>query len=286
MVGKSKSMSMFSLFNTIFMIFVMAVMLYPFIYIITLSLSPVEVINSSKFLLFPTRITLYPYEYVFKQVNIGSAYFNTIFITFFGVIFHLTITTLAAYALSNRELPGKKYISMFLIFTMMFSGGLIPFFITVKGLGLYDSLWALILPNCVSAFWIIVARNFFQGLPESIKESARIDGCTEFKIFGTIILPLSLPIVSTLALFHAVGQWNQYFNALIFISSPKKSILQVIIRAMFQSGSEQLASDALPPPVQTVRAATIMVATIPILLIYPFLQKYFVKGMMVGAVKG
>lgn len=286
MVSRKYKVSVFTILNYIFMILVMIVMIYPFLYVITMSLLPIEELNASKFILFPTKITFYPYKYVFAQTNLGRAYYNTIFITIMGVLFYLTLTTLAGYALSNKELPGRKFMLAFLIFTMMFGGGLIPYYILIKNLGLINSIWALIIPTCGSAYWIIITRNFFSTIPESLKESARLDGCSEFRIFGNIIIPLSLPIISTLALFHAVGQWNTYFNAVMFTSSQKLNVLQIVIRAMYQNGQETLSGDNLPPPLESIRSATIMAATLPILLIYPFLQKYFVKGMMVGSIKG
>jgi putative aldouronate transport system permease protein len=169
---------------------------------------------------------------------------------------------------------------------MFFGGGLIPNYLVIKNLGLLDSLWALMLPGAISTWNLILLRNFFQSIPSSLKESARIDGASELTILVKLMLPLSIPIIATLALFYGVGHWNEYMGAIIYINKAKLNPLQVIIRSMYNIAIEQLDGDSLPPPVETVRCATVMLATLPMICIYPFLQKYFVQGMLVGSIKG
>lgn len=283
---KLQKYSIFDLVNYGVMSMVILLTLYPFLYLLVVSISPVEELMKSSLIIFPQKLTLEPYAYVFKHSGIGNAYKNTIIITVGGVLLNLLLTSFGAYVIANREVPGRKFFTTLIIATMMFSGGMIPLYLVVKSLNFINSLWALIVPNAIAAFWLIVLRNFFQSVPASLSESARMDGCSEYGILFRIILPLSMPILSTLALFHAVGQWNVYFNAVIYISDTKLQPLQVLVRSMYQSTSDAYTPDDLPPPVETIRAATVIVATLPILCVYPFLQKYFVQGMMIGAVKG
>lgn len=272
--------------NYLVMLGIIILTLYPFLYLLLVSLSPIEEIMKSTIILIPKKTTLEAYKYVLLYGSMGRAYTNTVIITLAGTLLHLILTSFGAYVLSNKYLPGRKVLTSMIIITMMFHGGMIPHYLVIKQLNLINTLWALIIPNAIASYWLIIARNFFQSIPQSLSESARIDGCSEYGILFKIVLPLSAPILATLALFHAVGQWNTYFDAVIFINSPKLQPLQVLVRSMYQTSNNIFVGDTLPPPVETVRAATVMVATLPILCIYPFLQKYFVKGMMIGAVKG
>lgn len=284
--NKLKGNTFFDWINYILMTFVVIITLYPFLYLLFVSISPVEEVMKSSVLLYPKKITFDPYIYVFKHGGMETAYRNTIVITLLGTLIHVILTSLGAYVISKRDLPERKLFTSIIIITMMFSGGMIPSYLVIKQLNLINTLWALVIPNAISSYWLIVTRNFFQSIPSSLNESARIDGCTEYGILFRIILPLSTPILATLALFHAVNQWNIYFSAVIYISNPKLQPLQVIVRAMYQNALDVYSAESLPPPVETIRAATVMIATLPILCVYPFLQKYFVKGMMVGAIKG
>jgi putative aldouronate transport system permease protein len=285
MARKSK-LTVFDCINAAFLLLVSACMLYPFIYLFFISISPIQQVVKSGLLLLPHGIDLSSYQYVLGAVNIASAYKVTIFIAFCGTALSLLLTSLGAYVLSHRELPGHNILAAFLIITMVFNGGLIPLYLTVKSLHLIDSVFALFVPTAINTFWLFVMRNFFSSIPASLAESARIDGCSEYRILMSVILPVSVPILATLALFYGVGFWNQYFNAIIFINTSTKFPLQVIIRMMYQNFTAPPPTDALPPPVETIRAATIMIATLPILCVYPFLQRYFAKGLMVGAIKG
>jgi putative aldouronate transport system permease protein len=263
-------------------------MLYPFVYLILCSFAPIEDILRN--ILFPvsSKFNLNSYRYIFQDSSISDAYKVTVFITAAGTVINLAMSALGAYVLAQPKLPWKKVMAGGIIVTMIFHGGMIPSFIVVRSLGLYDSLWSLILPAAINTFWMLIMRNFFAALPASLSESARIDGCGEWRILISIILPLSGAITATLALFYGVSHWNAFTAAVIYINTSSKRPLQLIIRAMYQSASSTMENvgDALPPAVENLRAATIMAATLPILCVYPFLQKFFVKGVTVGAVKG
>lgn len=201
----------------------------------------------------------------------------------------MVATSFMAYALSRKYLHGRKFFNFIIVFTMLFSGGMIPSFILIKSLGLIDSLWALILPSIVSAYNMIIMRNFFQGIPDSLEESAKMDGCTDWGVFLRFILPLSLPSIATISLFYAVEYWNTYQPALLYINDSSKWPIQVLLRqiVIVSSGMNADASTVdIVPPAQSVKMAVIIIATLPMLIIYPFIQKYFVKGAMVGSVKG
>lgn len=276
----------FDILNGLLMVLICVVTLYPFLYLLSVSFSPIEEVIQSKLMLLPRKPTIEAYRYVLSNMSMGSAYRVTITITLLGTVINLALSALGAYTLAQRDLPGRNLLTGFIVLTMIFNAGLIPTFLVVKNLGLIDTIWALILPGAINSFYMLIMRNFYLSIPASLPESARIDGASELRILATIFLPLSTSILATLALFYGVGHWNQYFAALIYINKQELKTLQVIIRSMYQSGTSVIFDDALPPPVETLRAATIMVATVPILCVYPFLQKYFVKGIMVGAVKG
>lgn len=277
---------LFDIINTIILLLIAFLTLYPFINILFISISPVEEVVKNSLILFPKKISLDAYQYVFEFGRMGVSFKVTIFITLVGTLINLILSSLGAYVLSTRDLPGRKILTTLVVITIVFNGGLIPTFLVVKNLHLYDTVWAMILPNAINSFWLILMRNFFQGIPDSLRESARIDGCSEYRILGSIILPLSLPIIATLSLFYGVAHWNEYYSAIIYTNKLSLRPLQVVIRAMYTQAIENLDDKSLPPAVETVRASTIIIATLPILLLYPFLQKYFVQGIMVGAVKG
>ncbi|MDF2923115.1 MAG: binding-protein-dependent transport system inner rane component [Paenibacillaceae bacterium] len=288
MISNNKhKIGVFDVLNVIFLSLLTLTMLYPFVNLFVISVSSMDqVVKSGSLMLFPTSINLEGYEYVFKYGNLLNAFKATLFITFVGTLVNLVMTSLGAYVMSCKELPGRNFLMSMIIITMFFGGGLIPSYLVVSQLHLVDSLWALILPTAIQSFNLILMRNFFQQIPQSLKEAARIDGSSELAILAKIMIPLSLPILATLALFYGVGHWNQYSQAIIYINDPKLYPLQVVIKGMYESAVGELEADRLPPPVETVRSATIMIATVPILFVYPFLQKYFVQGVLVGSVKG
>jgi putative aldouronate transport system permease protein len=214
---------------------------------------------------------------------------NTIFITVVGTAISMVLTTLGSYVLSKKYLPGRKTITLFVVFTMLFGGGLIPFYMTVRSLGMIDTIWALIFPSAISSYNMIIMRNFLMTIPASIEESAQIDGARHFRILLRIYLPLSLPVMATITLFYAVGYWNAVFNAIIFLNKQDNQPVQVILReVLIQARSDLLQFEdfRLNAPVETVKMALIVVTVAPIIMIYPFLQKYFVKGVLVGSIKG
>lgn len=261
--------------------------LFPFINVLFVSFANMkDIVESGGVLLFPKSIHLDSYKYVLQYSGLLNAYGVTIFITVVGTLINLIMTALGAYVTSNRDLPGRNAMMTMILVAMLFSGGLIPTYLVVRSMQLVDTVWALMIPSAISAWLLILMRNFFQGIPSELRESARIDGCSELGILVRIILPLSLPIFATLALFYGVGHWNEYINVVIYINDPDLSTLQLILRKMYTFAINQLDGDSLPPPVETVRAATIMLSTLPIVMVYPFLQRYFVQGVMVGSVKG
>ena len=216
---------------------------------------------------------------------------STVIVTVLGTFLSLFLTVCAAYALSRDYLPGRKFFTGLILFTMYFSGGMIPTFLVVKQLGLYDTLAALFIPQSVNVFNFIVMRTFFRELPKELEEAARIDGASDIQTLARIILPLSLPIIATIGLFYAVGYWNSYFDALLYVQDPNKYTLQLRLRSLLFGGElnnsaanqEGLGTQVMS---QSLKMATVAVSTIPILVVYPWLQKYFVKGVMVGSVKG
>jgi putative aldouronate transport system permease protein len=277
----------FDIVNLLFLTVIGIITLYPLLNLFFISISSMaEVSKSGSFMVYPKSINLDGYRYVLKYVGLGDAFKNTVFITVFGTFINLILTAIGAYVLSEKGMPGRNILMGMVLVTMFFGGGLIPTYLVVKSLHMVNTLWSLMLPSAVSTFYLILARNFFQTVPASLKESARIDGASELIILYKIMIPLSMPILATLALFYGVGHWNEYTAAVIYISNSKLEPLQLVIRNMYNISTVNVDPNSLPPPVETVRCAAVVLATVPIICIYPFLQKYFVKGIMVGSVKG
>ena len=274
--------------NLIFLLFVVFITVYPFWYILVGSFSPITQIIREGLLLWPEEFRLDAYQTVLKNPLIPRSYGNTIFITVVGTSFSMVLTILGAYALSKKYLPGKTFLTLMVIITMLFNGGLIPTYLTVKGLGFGDSLWTLIIPSALSPFNMIVMRNFMAGVPASLEESASIDGASHWTILSRIYLPLSMSVIATIALFYAVGYWNAFFNAIIYISNKDFWPVQVILREALVAGrTDDLMRDGVvSSPPETMKMALVIITVVPILLVYPFIQKYFVKGIMVGSLKG
>lgn len=232
------------------------------------------------------------YQMVFKNKDIVVAYGNTLFRTIVGTLMGLLVTTMFAYALSRKEMPNRKLYTAVILFTMLFNGGKIPTYLVLKSLGLLDNIWVYVLPNLISAYNVIVARSFFQSLPSALHESASIDGAGEFTIFFKIIIPLSMPIIMTLALWMAVFHWNAWYDAMMYMTDNAKITVQCLLQRIIQENNSELISqgivnpDAMQYTTETVKSATIIVSILPILAFYPFVQKYFIKGAMLGAVKG
>lgn len=281
--------NIFNIFNYCFFIILGIIMLYPIWYVIMYSFSDPNYTELNNLYLIPSHFTLSTYEYVIKQPLIFLSYKNTIFVTVVGTLINLLLTSLTAYPLSRSKLTGKRFFFNLLLFTMLFSGGMIPTYLVVKGTGLIDTLWALIIPQSFSVYYVVVMVRFFKGIPDSLIESAKIDGCNDFFILFRIILPLSTACLAAIGLFYAVWHWNEYFAGVIYINTPEKKTLQVILNAMLNQnvlGSNiGLKKGQLVTPM-SMKMASVMVALVPILLVYPFLQKYFTKGVMIGSIKG
>ncbi|HCE11743.1 MAG TPA: ABC transporter permease [Enterococcus sp.] len=263
--------------------------LIPFLNILGSSFATPAEIATRTFIIIPREFTLNAYRYILSTPTIFQSIGVSLIVTITGTFLSMVLTAFMAYALSRKYLHGRGIFNFIVVFTMLFSGGMIPTFILVQSLGLIDSIWSLILPSAVSAYNMIIMRNFFQGIPDSLEESAKMDGCSDWGVFFRIILPLSLPSIATISLFYAVSYWNTYQSAILYINDSAKWPIQVLLRqiVIVSSGMNADATSVdVVPPAQSVKMAVIMVATMPMLIAYPFVQKYFVKGAMVGSVKG
>ncbi len=274
----------------ILIVFVVLASLYPFLNIVSTAMSSNRAILSGEVTFYPIEPQLESFIEILQKQDIWRAIGVTVFVVLMGTGIGLFITICSAYALSKKRLKGRYVISLLFLFTLFFSGGIIPTFLVVEGLGLLNSLWALILPTCLNVFNFIIMRTFFTQLPESLEEAAILDGCNDISVLMRIVLPLSLPIIATIGLFYAVTYWNEYFTSLMYITDPENFTLQLKLRQLIfteelnQLGTgEGLGQQVMP---ESLRAASIVVSTVPIIVIYPWLQKYFVKGVMLGGVKG
>ncbi|MBB3108858.1 putative aldouronate transport system permease protein [Paenibacillus phyllosphaerae] len=263
--------------------------LVPFLNVFVSSFATTEEVVAKKFILFPTTFSLDAYRYILSTPTIFKGLGVSIGVTVVGTVVSMALTALMAYGLSRKYLYGRDFINFVVVFSMLFSGGMIPTFLVVKYFGLIDSYWSMIVPVAVNAFNLIIMRNFFQALPEGLEESAKIDGSNDFGVFFKIMLPLAIPSIATISLFYAVTYWNTYMNAILYITDSTKWPIQVLLRqiVIVSSGmqAESTSVDVIPPA-QTIKMAVIVVATIPMLIAYPFVQKHFVKGALIGAVKG
>ena len=273
-----------------FLLTILAIlMVIPFIYVIAASFATESEILSRPIFLIPENPTLAAYQRIFDMNDMGKTVVRSlgisIGVTAVGTVINLFYTTTMAYGLSRSNLIGKKVLLNMVLFTMVFGGGMIPTFLVVKGLGMYDTYAALILPGAISAYNMLIVRNFFMELPAGLEEAASIDGCTDIGIFAKIALPLSLPCLATFGLFYAVGHWNNYFGALLYLGDSDKYPFQLVLRNLVMQTAEDSA-DGEDLPSETLKMAVIVVGTVPILIVYPFLQKHFAAGVMVGAIKG
>lgn len=288
---RSKGEKIFNVINIIFISFLCLTVILPFMNILATSLSSQVAVTSGEVKFLPVDITLEAYEALFESGQIFTSFIVSIKVTIIGTILSLIVSVPLAYTLSHQNLKHRSKIMKFFIFTFLFSGGMIPMFLTIKGLGLYNTIWALILPSVLSFYNVILIKNYMEGLPNSLKESASIDGASTWKTFIYIIIPMCKPVIATVTLFFAVGYWNNYFSGIMYITDPALMPLQTFLYNMNQVSNMM---GQIPPEYQqmfanisgaSVQTATIVVATVPILIVYPFLQKYFVKGIVVGANK-
>ncbi|WP_284641531.1 carbohydrate ABC transporter permease [Paenibacillus silviterrae] len=276
---------------TVIILLICLTVILPFLYIIAVSFSPPAYSMAGSFFIWPKEWSLDAYYYLLQAQTFLTSVKNSVYITAIGTCVNLVISITLAYALSKKFVPGRKFMLLFIFFTMIFHGGMIPSYLVVRSLGLIDSYWAIILPAATGAFNIMVIRSFFQSLPESLDEAARIDGAGEFRILFSVVIPLSKPIIATFALFFMVQYWNEFFSAVIYLNDPSKWPIQPLLRQMVAISASNISTDAaldaqmaanLGPNVQN---AAILLAMLPIVAVYPFLQKYFAKGAMLGSIK-
>jgi len=276
--------------NFVFMILVIVVTLYPLYYVAIVSLSDGTAVLRGEVRFLPVGFTFETYRLVLEDPQIPRALWNSVVYTTVGTLINLVMTALCAYPLARARFSGRKFFTWVVTLTMFFSGGLIPLYLLVMQLGLIDTIWAIVLPVAINPWNMFILRTSFQGIPEDIYEAATIDGANDLETMFRIILPLSKPILATLLLFYAVAHWNSFFNALIFLNDGRKYPIQLLLRNIvllghMEQSSEMYATEFMVIE-KTLKYATIMVSTLPILLVYPFVQRYFVKGVMIGAIKG
>jgi ABC-type sugar transport system, permease component len=294
-IKKTLGEKLFDIFNLFFMILILFITLFPFWNQVVTSLSGGFGAYSSGVLLLPRKFSLDAYKLVFEYPQLWVGFKNSIIRTILGTIISVIFTALTAYPLSKSKLPFNRLCTGLITFTMLFNGGLIPNYLLIIKLGMMDTIWSLIIPTMIGAWNVLIMRNFFMSIPESMEESAKIDGASYLKIFIKIVLPLSLPVIATVSLWVAVGHWNSWFDAMIYMKSKDKIVLQgVLQRIIIENNSNDIGailrktqggknSDYTGRQLQ---AAIILIATIPMLMAYPFVQKYFIKGIMIGAIKG
>lgn len=294
MKNRKVSERVFDLFNILIMFFLMIVCLYPLLYVAFASISQgTQLIKHSGLLLKPLGLNFTSYKFVFENPMVVSGYLNTIFIVVVGVLINLFMTSLGAFFLSRKGMLWKKPITIFIILTMYFSGGLIPFYLTVRSFHIDDTLWSVILPYSIITYNMIIMRTSFDAIPDAYEEAAKIDGATDFDVLFKVIIPLSMPVIAVMILYYGVYHWNSWFPAMMFIRKRELYPLQLVLREILienktddmMAGGTVNVEDYLTYTL-TIKYAMTIVATVPILCIYPFLQKHFAKGVMIGGVKG
>jgi putative aldouronate transport system permease protein len=287
----SKGEKVFNVANIIALAIIGLLALYPFLYTLTMSFGTHAEAAKGGWLIIPRHLTFTSYRMVFKNPEIARGYANTIFRTLVGTLASVFATCLAAFPLSRKSMPLRGPLTFFILFTMIFSGGIVPTFLLYKSLHLYDSLLVYILPGLMTAFNIIIVKNYFQSIPDSLYESAMLDGANDWTILLKIYLPLSMPVIATIILWTAVGHWNSWFDAMLYINNDSKQVMQTFLqRIVIQSDVSMIQRGLVHPDVtkftpETIKAATVIITILPILLLYPFVQRYFLKGIMLGSVK-
>ncbi|WP_135556393.1 carbohydrate ABC transporter permease [Paenibacillus cymbidii] len=276
------------------LLLVCIVMIFPYVYVFAVSFTSAQSYVAGEFILFPRQWSLDAYRYILSTSAFLDSFRATAFIALAGTALSIVFTTSFAYAVTKKTMPGRNLLLLMLLVTMLFSGGLVPQYLLVEKLGLINSLWALILPVLTNAWSVFVVKSFFQSLPDSLEDSAQIDGCNDLVIWYRIIVPLSMPVIAAFSLFFAVGYWNTYFSGLIYMRDAAKWPLQVLLQQMILQNETNMGNmsvvsfdpsqAALPP--ETIKMAALVVVIAPIILVYPFLQKYFAKGVLLGSVKG
>ncbi|MFD0961741.1 carbohydrate ABC transporter permease [Paenibacillus chungangensis] len=293
-IRRKRSWSSFDIAVCILLTLLSLITFFPFYNVLIISFAKFDVISRFNLYLLPLSFDLSAYKVILSDAKFWSSTFNTVFVTVFGVLFSMTISVAGAYALSKKGMPGRNAMLTLILFTMFFNGGLIPFYLIIKALGLVNSIYVMIIPAAMNTFYLIIMKNYFGTLPESLEESAKLDGANDLYILFKIVLPISAPFIATFGLFYAVERWNEWWYALIFISDSTKTPLQIYLRdtlitnnSLLNTLAQQMANDnsgkVYPPALQM---ATIVITCVPILMVYPFLQKHFSKGIMVGSIKG
>jgi len=290
---RSRGEKIFGVFNYILMTVFALLFIYPMWDVVRISISSTAEVGRMGFKLWPSEFSSIGYRFVLANEYIWSGYKNTFFRLILGVPISMIMMVLCAYPLAKRDLPLRTPLTMFIVFTMFFSGGLIPNYILIRDLGLYDTIWALVLPGAIPTFSMLIMRNNFLAMPQELEDSARIDGASYTRALISIVLPLSTAILATVALWSIVGHWNAWFDNLLFIKNGRDYGLQAILRKIIIDAAPSYSPDRVPgeeilvlPSAEVTKCATIIVSTVPILCFYPFVQKYFVKGIMVGGLKG
>lgn len=290
----SNGEKVFNVLNYAFFTLLGITTLFPFVNLIAKSLSSEKALITGKVSIFPVDFQLGTYKFVLGNPQFINAFKISILVTIIGTLFGVIMTILIAYPLSKTNLKGRRWFLLYFVFAMIFNGGLIPTYLVMQKLGLVNNFWVLILPTVVNVYNMLIMKNFFESLPDSIEESAKIDGASTFTILGRIIIPLAKPVIATIALFFAVAHWNSYYNAMIYITKVDLKPLQLYLKELVSSTKDVLEQSGYNPDLdgmynsspEAVQAASIVAATVPIIIVYPFLQKYFVKGVLVGSVKG
>ncbi len=292
---QSKQDKLFDVLNIALMVALLGIFLWPLIFVLSASVSNPAAVTTGKVLLFPVDFNLDGYKAILKYKEIWIGYKNTILYTVVGTVVNLLMTICAAYPLSRKDFLPRNILMAFFMFTMFFSGGLIPTYLVVVRLELIDTIWAMVLPGAVSVFYVIIMRTYFQtNVPQSLFEAAELDGANTAQILIRIILPLSTPILAVMALYYGIAHWNSFFDAMIYMMSPEKYPLQMFLRDILIQNKVDLTMAGLDPSqaeakrqlTEVIKYGVIVVASVPVLCFYPFVQKYFVKGVMIGAVKG
>ena len=289
MKEKTRRISVFTVLNYAFFTLVALLCLLPYLHIIAKSFSSNTAVVSGKVAFWPVDFGLEVYKYVFQDSLFWSAFGNSVFVTVVGTLLSMVVTVFAAYPLSKPDFRGLRVILLLYVFSMLFYGGTVPIYVFMQSLGLLNTLWAIIVPFIISQYNMFVMKTFFEGLPAAIEESARIDGAGHMRILFSIVLPLSLPSLATIGLFYAVGYWNNYYHAMLFITRPEVKPMQLYLYELISTATRVSELDpemAMSVSSAGVQAGSILVGTLPILLLYPFAQKYFISGLTIGSVKG
>lgn len=280
--------------NATLLTLAMLVVLYPLIFIVSCSFSSAHAITSGRVILWPVDVTLRGYKAVFEYPTVLRGYLNTFFYTFSGTLINVLLTLIAAYPLARPQLPGRKGLMLLFSFTMLFSGGMIPTYILVRGLGMINTVWAMIIPGALSVYNMIITRTFLQtNVPGELLEASQIDGCSDFRYFFSVVLPLSKAVIAVITLYYAVGHWNSYFNAFLYLSDQKLYPLQIVLRDILLANSfdaslivdEELAA-AKQGLADLLKYSLMVVSSLPVIIMYPFVQKYFIEGVLIGSIKG